>query len=203
MELRRLILVRHGETDGQSSIRYHGITDVSLSDVGRRQMRQVGAALAGEIFDAVYTSALRRTVDAATLVAPAHVPRIVPEFNEINFGDWEGLTREEIAARDPERFEQWSRDGQAFSYPGGDSVGAFRQHVVDAWRRLSAIAPARLLIIAHKGVIASVLTDLLQLSAAQRAAWPIDLGSIHVLVRAAAEWRSERVNAIGHLEDPA
>jgi broad specificity phosphatase PhoE len=68
----RLTLVRHGETVGQSSVRYYGRTDVELSDVGRAQMRRVREAVAGERFTAVFTSRLRRSVEAAALIVPAH-----------------------------------------------------------------------------------------------------------------------------------
>ena len=59
---RRFVLVRHGETVGQSSIRYFGATDLPLSESGRRQMERVRVALAGESFDAAYTSELQRTI---------------------------------------------------------------------------------------------------------------------------------------------
>ena len=65
--IRRLVLVRHGETAGQSSIRYYGATDLALSESGCRQMERVRAALAGEEFDAVYTSELQRTITAARI----------------------------------------------------------------------------------------------------------------------------------------
>src|SRR5690349_823755 len=93
---RRLVLVRHGETVGQSSIRYYGSTDIALNDAGLDQMRWVRALLARERFDAVYTSKLQRTVQAARIIAPDLPARAVEGFNEICFGAWEGLTREEI-----------------------------------------------------------------------------------------------------------
>jgi broad specificity phosphatase PhoE len=198
--LRRMVLVRHGETVGQSSIRYHGSTDVALDDRGRAQMERVGAALAAEVFDRVYTSALQRTIVAARLIAPTHVPQVVPGFNEINFGAWEGLTREEIAARDPELFDQWRARGHDFMYPDGDAVPAFRRRVADAWRALHPGAPERVLIVAHKGVIATIVAEVLQLSSHERAAWPIDLASIHVLAATSRGWTAERMNDVRHMD---
>jgi broad specificity phosphatase PhoE len=198
--LRRLVLVRHGETVGQSSIRYYGCTDVGLNDAGRRQMQRVGRALASEVFDAVYTSALRRTVDGARLIAPQHEPRIVADFNEVSFGRWEGLTREEIAARDPERFARWQAALHEFTYPEGDAVLAFRRRVATAWRALYPLAPERLLVVAHKGVIRTILAELLRLDGAEPRAWRIDLASIHELRAGDAGWITERVNDLRHLE---
>ena len=105
----RLTLVRHGETEGQSSIRYHGRNDVPLSALGRAQMERARAALRAQRFDAVYASRLSRSVEAAAIIAgisPEQRTRItrVAGFNEIDFGEWEGLTAEEIRARDPEGY---------------------------------------------------------------------------------------------------
>jgi broad specificity phosphatase PhoE len=197
--LRRLVLVRHGETVGQSSVRYFGITDVPLSDAGCRQMERVRAALAAEVFDAVYTSGLQRTIAAAGIIAPALGAQPVSGFNEVDFGHWEGLTIEEIEARDPPLFQRWRASLHEFSYPGGDAVPAFRARVAAALRALLPAAPERVLVVAHKGVIRSIVAELLGLSLAERAAWPTDLASIHVLVASDDAWRAELVNESGHL----
>jgi len=198
--LRRLVLVRHGETVGQSSIRYYGATDVALSDSGRRQMERVRVALAGEPFDAVYTSALQRTIAAAHLIVPALTPQVLPGFNEINFGRWEGLTQEEIAARAPQLYRQWRAPLHEFTYPDGDAVAAFRARVEATLQAWLPAAPACALLIVHKGIIATVVAALLRLTPGERAAWPIDLASIHVVATAGGAWHAERVNAIDHLD---
>jgi len=199
--LSRLILVRHGETVGESSIRYHGVSDVELSEVGREQMRRVAGALAGEAFDAVYCSTLRRTVASARVVAPGLQPQALAGFDEINFGRWEGLTREEIEARDPELYRLWRSAPPDFTYPGGDSVRAFRARVAATWREVVPRAPHRVLVVAHRGVIVAILAATLGVDPAELHAWRIGLGSIHVLVRNGAGWRAEQADAHTHLED--
>lgn len=199
--LRRLVLVRHGETVGQSSIRYYGITDVALNDTGKAQMARVSAALATERFDAVLTSELQRTVAAARIIAPTVPARAVPGFNEIDFGDWEGLTREEIACRDPARYGEWRAALGEFTYPNGDAVPAFRQRVAAAWHGVVPTLPARVLVVAHKGVIGSILAEMLRLVPAERSALPIDLASIHVLRTADQRcWVADVVNDVRHLD---
>lgn len=199
--LRHLVLVRHGETAGESSIRYHGANDVDLSELGIEQMKRVAAALAGEQFDLALTSRLRRTVEAARIIAPNVRTVAVEGFNEINFGAWEGLTSDEIRARDPQAYTQWRAAVHDFVYPAGDSVPAFRHRVVATFRELVPEMPERTLIVAHKGVIAAIVSDLLGLSAEQRSRWPIDLGSVHVLRRSADVWDADVVNKTDHLVD--
>ena len=79
--LTRLILVRHGETAGQSSIRYYGATDVPLSDLGRTQAREARNRIPGETFDAVWASSLSRAWESAQIIAPRHSVRIESNFS--------------------------------------------------------------------------------------------------------------------------
>jgi broad specificity phosphatase PhoE len=197
----RWVLVRHGETTGESSIRYYGSTDVPLSDLGEAQMRRAGAALAHERFDAVLSSRLRRSRRGAALVAgPSLTPIATAAFDEVDFGAWEGWTREEIAARDPDNYRRWRSDPESFVYPGGECRQAFHRRVAGGMRALLADPPGRrVLLVLHRGVIAVMLAELLGLTHADRGALPIDLGSIHVLVRGRGGWAPERLNRLDHL----
>jgi broad specificity phosphatase PhoE len=197
----RITLVRHGETSGQSSIRYYGITDVPLSDLGREQMRRAGAALAHERFDSVFSSRLSRSLEGAALVArDALRVRAVPAFDEVNFGRWEGWTRDEIAARDPDDYRAWLDSKDSFRYPGGESRSAFHSRVtMGLGHILTDHTGQHLLMVLHRGVIASILAELLGLSTPERLALAIDLGSIHVVARSEAGWQMECANRIDHL----
>ncbi len=198
----RLILVRHGETTGQSSIRYYGATDVPLSPLGERQMQLTGAALAAERFAAVYSSRLRRTRHGAALVTRgAHTPVALAAFDEVHFGRWEGLTKEEIARRDPDDYRRWQANPETFAYPEGECRLAFHRRVAAGLQEMLANAPgAVLLAVVHRGVIAVALTELLALTAEKRRGLEIDLGSIHCLVRGRDGWVAERLNAVDHLD---
>ena len=197
----RLTLVRHGETEGQSSIRYHGRTDVPLSALGRAQMARARCALADQRFDAVYTSTLSRSIEAAAIIAGEETSiERVTGFDEIDFGDWEGLTAEEIRARDPARYATWVGIRTDFQYPGGESVSAFRARVARALHDVLAQAPpGHLLFAVHKGIIYSVLMELLQLDESQRRTLTVPLASIHVVARTNGHWHAEVLDRTDHL----
>ncbi|MBI1813818.1 MAG: histidine phosphatase family protein [Deltaproteobacteria bacterium] len=200
----RLVLVRHGETDGQSSIRYYGATDVGLSDLGRAQMRCAAAALAGERFAAVYASNLSRAREGARIVSVCREPVIaLPGFNEVDFGEWEGLTDDEIRAHDPARHAEWRAHLAArrdFQYPAGDSTAAFRRRVAATLHALLDVAPrGALLMVLHKGVIRTILSELLQLDTPDRSHLALDLGSIHVVAARDGRWRAEVLDRVDHL----
>lgn len=190
--LSRVIVVRHGETEGESSIRYHGITDVPLSDEGREQIRRLARSLPADGYGLVVSSPLQRAVETAEIIAPGAPVRIEPAFSEIDFGRWEGLTAEEIEARDPELFGEWRARGTDFDFPEGEPRAAFRARVnaaIDALLDGEDLNGSTTLIAAHKGVLRTIVERLTQ----QRLDDPHypPLGSAASLVRLDGRWESE------------
>jgi len=202
--MNQLILVRHGETVGNSAVRLHGRTDVALSATGREQMRRAGAALRGIAFRAVYVSPLARSRESAAVIADGRLPApiITPEFSEIDFGEWEGLTFEEAAARDPANYEKYKRGYHDFRFPGGDSKPEFFGRVARAAVAFFSDAPLPALAVLHKGVIRGVIAALLGVQPRALSGRPIELGSIHRLERSdAGGWAVLSENETAHLGD--
>lgn len=197
----RLILVRHGETEGQSSIRYYGRTDLALSELGRAQMRAVAGALAGVGFARVFTSPLRRAHEGARLIAgeQAEIVRIA-EFIEVDFGLFEGLTAEEIRERYSAEFARWTRDRLApdFTYPQGESRAALAARVERGLARMLAEwGPERsggaALLVAHRGVIRAIARSLAGVEP------DIALGSISIF-ELDRRWREHALDVTAHLD---
>lgn len=153
--VRRLHLIRHGETQGESSIRYHGITDTPLSAPGRLQMQRVHALLRDQKIDRWIASPLRRSWLGARIASGGRWVQIAERFREVDFGRWEGLTSEEIEARDPELFARW-RSGvlaAGFDYPDGEAAAAFDARIAAATEWVLASPSPALALVLHKGVI--------------------------------------------------
>lgn len=130
----RLLLIRHGQTLWNAELRYQGQADVPLNELGRRQAEALARRLAGETIHAVYASDLQRAVDTATPLAASHRLEIITDarLRELNFGEWEGHTFEEIRRREPERYQAWLRNPEQFSAPGGETGAQLRERV-QAW----------------------------------------------------------------------
>jgi len=210
----RLILVRHGETEGESSIRYHGRTDVPLSELGREQMRRARRAIetrrGGIKFARVFSSPLVRASEGARIVAGgtaplavgrAAVPAMVTidEFAEVHFGLFEGLTADEIRERYPEEFARWNLDRLAptYTYPEGESRADFTNRVERGLERMLSIWTPRdddALLVAHRGVIRAIVRKLTHHEPI------VELGSIHIL-RFDGGWQVEVLDLIDHLND--
>jgi broad specificity phosphatase PhoE len=196
-----LVLVRHGETEGCSSVRLNGATDVVLSHVGREQMRHVGRALAGETFERVLVSPLQRSREAAGLILAGRGPKpeLVPAFTEIDFGRWETLTWDEIEARDPAAHAEWKRGQAGFRFPGGESKLEFRERVASAVTEQFREGQGRTLAVLHKGVIRVILGALLGLDLQASLQIAVHLGSIHRLIGPGPGWSYVMANQVDHL----
>jgi len=154
-------MLRHGETVGNSSQRFHGSADVPLSDGGRAQMRAAARALSKAVFDLVVASPLRRSWEAARIVAGATPVRLEEGLREIDFGRWEGLTDAEIATRDPVLHREWRERAPGFEYPGGELRAEFRGRVMRAFERIEGSGAEGALVVVHKGVIRAIAERLL------------------------------------------
>jgi broad specificity phosphatase PhoE len=140
----------------------------------------------------VFCSPLARAVRTAEIIADAAAPRprvrIEPGLREIDFGELEGLTLEEVRARHGVFAAQWER-GEAERFPGGDSIREFRRGAADAIERCLLLEPgADVLVVAHKGVVRAALERFTARLALDPGRFEIDLGSVSCLTRRDDGW---------------
>jgi probable phosphoglycerate mutase len=114
---RRIWLVRHGETEWSRGGRHTGVTDIPLTDLGRREAESLGARLAGDRFALVLTSPRSRATETARLAAFGDVAIVDPDLAEWEYGALEGRRTEEIVTDYP-GWTIWSGP-----WPGGETVG--------------------------------------------------------------------------------
>jgi len=164
--LTRLWLIRHGEPDAEVRGRCYGRLDVGLSAEGRRQLERVAERLAREPLSAIFASPRKRAVESAQILAARHVcgVRTDEDLREIDFGDFEGLTYDEIALRHPERFRQWMDRPTEVEFPNGESFPAMRARVRRAVAALRRRHPSQCVaLVTHGGVIRIALADALSI----------------------------------------
>ena len=197
-----LILLRHGETAGCSSIRFYGSTDIELSELGIEQMRRAGEALKDMIFGSVYASPLKRSRDSAYIVMNGRKPEpvVIEDFREIDFGQWEGLSITEIAERDPAGFRAWKENGLLFSrFPGGDAKAEFYRRITMAAKNVFNHIEYPALGVLHKDVIRGIISALVNIPITELAYHPVELGSIHRLSQFHDGWKLISTNETSHL----
>jgi len=164
-----LVLVRHGVTDHTRERRFSGglqSTNPGLSDEGREQIRTTAdwLALLGERIDAVVASPVRRASESGEILAERlGVPiEEEPGFAEMEFGTWDGLTFDEVAATQRPALEKWL--GSLEERPGGgESLLMVQERVLAALERLLARHAGRTVVVAsHVTPIKVVAAEALQ-----------------------------------------
>jgi alpha-ribazole phosphatase len=180
----RLLLVRHGETEGNSSQRYWGKTDVGLGAIGLRQAELLRDRLGAEKINHVYSSKMQRTMlTARTIASIHHLPvEACPEINEIDFGDMEGLNFSEIHSRFPEVARMWIERSPDLAYPHGESLAQMETRVAEFRKRMLKHAGGKtVLIVAHAGILRSLICQLLELELCHRWNFRVELASLSIL----------------------
>lgn len=162
----RLIIVRHGQTLWNLEKKYQGHSDIALSDKGLFQADRVAGRLADEKIDAVYASDLSRAFKTAETIAARHnvAVNIVPELREIKFGDWEGLTYEQISERWPGMLDKLWVAPDAVVIPGGETFAQLKERAYEAVKDIVAAHSGQtVVIVAHGGTIGTIICALLDI----------------------------------------
>lgn len=149
----RLYLVRHAEPTLKG--RFIGRTDPPLSEDGQRQ----AATLSTLVVEHVFVSPLQRAQQTAAYIPAASTT--VDELAELHFGDWEGLTWDEIVARDPELAERKLADWFVKPAPNGEGLEELLNRLRGALHQIQKSPHRTAAIVAHavvNGAIRSLLT---------------------------------------------
>jgi broad specificity phosphatase PhoE len=171
-------LVRHGETEANAAGVFQGHIDVALNARGEEQAAAVGCHLAEVRFDAVYASDLQRAARTAEIiVAGRHTVVLDPDLREMHYGVLQGARYHEAASilSDHGLAELWSSGElhrRGLAVPGGETLRRFRsrsRRFVDRLEHLHAPdEDYRVLVVAHGGKLAVLLTVLLDLPGRHR-----------------------------------
>lgn len=155
-----IVLTRHGHTDAGRGLCV-GRTDVPLSELGREQAENLARAWENLRFARVCSSPSGRARATVMPLARQYDScfEVMPEFDEINMGRWDGLSFEDIRTRFPEAYAERGERFGDFRAPGGESFNDVADRALPALSFL-AKGPCPVFIVTHAGVIRSVLCRL-------------------------------------------
>lgn len=161
----KIYLIRHGETEDADARRYKGHIDVPLSERGIAQIKNVAEHLSRNTeLACIYTSGLSRALKSAEIIADAFglTPVINDGLKERSFGEWEGMTFDEIKEKWPEAFKAWAANPLEFSPMGGESTTALKARALKAFIEIVAANNGKnIAIVAHGGINRILLCELL------------------------------------------
>jgi alpha-ribazole phosphatase len=181
----RLYLVRHGQVVGHERLPANGHTDVDITEIGMLQMEHLAGRLRLNEIKVIYSSDLQRTKKGAGIIGRHHdAPhRIIPEFRELCFGDWEGLDLEDIIQRYPGETEKRRQDIVDYRPPGrGESMRDLSQRVIPRLKAmLEEEAGNDILLVAHGGVNRVILCSALGIDLANIFNIQQDYGCLNII----------------------
>lgn len=179
MRIRRLVMLRHGQTEWNAGSRMQGQLDTDLSELGRAQAEAVGEVLSKRMPLCVVSSDLRRASDTAVAVCERTGSELVLDtrLRETHLGDWQGLTHLEVDALAPGARLAWRNDA-TWAPHGGESrvdvaarsVPLITELVVRQTEWGSDDADRPVMLVAHGGLIAALTAALLDLPVVN---WPV------------------------------
>ena len=162
-ESTRLVIVRHGQTGANAAQLLHGMTNHPLDQIGRDQARRVAARLATETpADAVLSSPLLRALETARIIANEYALEVRErnELVEMNFGDLEGYTMQQLLAEYP-NIASLALDpaNTTLTWPNGDNVAEFHRRSRQTFSGIAnEFQGQTVIIVSHNGLIGSYLS---------------------------------------------
>jgi broad specificity phosphatase PhoE len=160
-------VVRHGEsTDNEGGDRYSGITECLLTETGLHQAECVGRSLQQEAIQKIITSPMKRAVATARRIQSLTGGQLVIDLRlrEIDYGEWEGLTRKDVFSKWPEVYGKYKEDPVSHVPPAGESPQRVLERVQDFWQELqhspSMLGVSRFVVVTHNAVARILLSHL-------------------------------------------
>ncbi|PWH14718.1 MAG: histidine phosphatase family protein [Anaerolineae bacterium] len=201
----RFILVRHGQTEWNRIERFRGRADVPLNETGLKQAKATGLRIAKEWqVDAVYSSPLSRAARTAEAIAEHFSLSVQPQpgLIDIDYGEWQGLTPDEVATRWRDELNRWYQQPHLCRIPGGESLEHLRQRGIQAIHELAKHHRGQTIVVVGHTVINRILL-LAILGLGNDRFWRLrqDTCAINLFEEADDDFTLIRLNDTCHLHD--
>jgi broad specificity phosphatase PhoE len=201
----RLILVRHGETPWNVTLQYQGQANIPLNERGLEQASRAAARLTRYGVTRLYSSDLARAWQTAEVIGATLglTPVAMPELREIDVGQWEGLTPEELYRRFPDHMAEYRRDPARTVRLGGESYAQLQARALIALQQIQEhhqhgdVVAA----VSHGGTIRALLCHVIGLDLDRFGRMWLDNGSLTELRLGRNGWRLMRLNDNAHVEE--
>jgi len=202
----KVYLARHGQTEWNKKLTFRGRIDVPLNEAGHREARALSDALKDKNIGAIYTSPLRRSIETAQPIAKFFHLEIVPVQGliDINYGDWEGLTFNEVKKRYSDQYDEWEKKPDLIRFPHGETLDEAKERSFRAFISIVEKNPGKsILIVPHRVINKVLLCALLGLSNSHF--WEIkqDTGCINLIEYVNNKFILSLMNDTCHLKEIA
>ncbi len=201
----KIILIRHGVTDWNAEGKIQGQSDTQLSSEGMYQARMLIAYFPFETIDAIYSSNLQRAMKTAEFIANKFKLEVIPvrELREIDFGNWEGRSFEDVAKEEPAEFKKFFVQPDMLMFKGGESFAEVQSRAMLSLKKIVKLNgdKKQIVIVTHGAVIRTIIAAILEMPL--RKIWSIKQynTAVNVLNFDDGDYSIELMNSINHLQN--
>lgn len=155
-----LKIIRHGQTEANSTASYIGVTDFPLSQEGKTELLNKMDKFDYNSVQKIYSSPLKRCVQTANIFYPDRFIQPVNEIREMDFGDFEGKSTDELVNL-PE-FKEWLKGGIDNAPPNGESMRSVIERCYEGFNfiinDMMAEGLTNCAVVTHGGIIMNALS---------------------------------------------
>lgn len=164
--MKKLFLVRHGESEWNKLKKVQGQKDIPLTEKGIEQAKLIGKRLINEGIEKIYTSDLKRAYDTASIIGKMLNIEVIPskELREINFGIWEGLTSDIIKSKFSKEHELWLKNPEMLKVEGAESILDLQLRAMNEINKIISDENIdNVLIVSHSATLKTIILGLLNM----------------------------------------
>ena len=164
--MKKLYLVRHGESEWNKLKKVQGQKDILLTERGVEQAKLIGKRLKEEGIEKIYTSDLKRAYDTASIIGEILKIEVIPlkELREINFGIWEGLTSDIINFEFSKEHELWLKKPEQLKIEGAESIIDLQLRAMKGVNKIiNDNNINNILIVSHSATLKTIILGLLNM----------------------------------------
>jgi alpha-ribazole phosphatase len=204
-ESQKIYFVRHAKPElPHGGKLFYGSTDYPLSSEGIKRAGELAEDLKGIRFDHIFSSDMQRALHTAELIVPHRKGEIaqVPALREIDLGEWEGRSFDEVREEWDEIYEARGKSFDSVAPPAGESFIELQARTVPAFEDILAKCPSGdILLVAHGGVIWTLMCHYFGLKLNDLFFFPMDYCGLHLICRTGGLMRLLRYNWNSRLSD--
>ena len=164
----KIILTRHGHVEGIKPERFRGRMELELTEQGRKEAELTRDRIKSSWqVSAIYSSPMHRAADTArTIGQPFHLePVLLETLNDIDYGEWQGLTIREARSKWPLKIALWLKSPHLAEMPGGETLRHLQSRVLQALDQILTEHPRdTVVVVGHDSVNRALLCHMFGLS---------------------------------------
>ena len=180
--MRKIYLLRHCETEYSNEKRCIGITDVELSESGRKHAQCLKEYLAGKGISSVFCSDAHRASETADIISDEKIQ--ITKLNglcEINMGEWDGMYFDDIKSKFPDEYMQRGYNFSTFAPPGGESFADCQQRAISVFNSILNNTDGNIAVVSHAGFNRALICSLFKIALNELFSIPQPFGCVNIL----------------------